>query len=65
MAEVGLKPTRKWIATQITALAAILVMWQSTGSWDVEETVALIGFLSQASIGWLVPNNPPETPSNP
>jgi hypothetical protein len=51
-------PTRKWIANQITGLAAVLTMWATTGSWDVEETVALIGLLSQAGVTYLIPNDP-------
>lgn len=50
-------PTRKWLVTQITAVAAVLTMWVTTGSWDAEETVALIGLISQAGISYLVPNN--------
>lgn len=49
-------PTRKWWATQVTAATAIALMWATTGGWDQEETVALIGLVSQASIGWLVSN---------
>jgi hypothetical protein len=49
-------PTKKWAVTQITAVAALLVMWATTGSWDTEETVALIGLVSQAGIGYLTPN---------
>lgn len=51
------KPTKKWIVTQITAVAAVATMWVTTGSWDTEETVALIGLLTQASLGYLQPNN--------
>ena len=53
---VGWKPTRKWIATQITATAALLTMFVTTGSWDVEESVGLIGLLSQAGIAFMLPN---------
>jgi hypothetical protein len=51
-------PTRKWWATQVTALAALAVMWATTGTWDTEETVGAIGLVSQAAISWLVPNDP-------
>lgn len=51
------KPTKKWVATQITAVAAVLTMWVTTGSWDQEETVALIGLISQAALAWYVPND--------
>lgn len=49
-------PTKKWAVTQITAVAAILVMWVTTGAWDTEETIALIGLVSQAGISYLTPN---------
>jgi hypothetical protein len=54
--EPSLKPTRKWWVTQVTALAALAVMYLTTGGWDNEESVALVGIISQAVIGWLVPN---------
>lgn len=50
-------PTRKWWATQVTALAALAVMYFTTGGWDVEESVAAVGLVSQAAIGYLVPND--------
>lgn len=50
-------PTRKWWATQVTALAALAVMYFTTGNWDIEESVAAVGIVSQAAIGWLVPND--------
>jgi hypothetical protein len=53
-------PSRKWFATQITALAALGVMWATTGHWDTEETVAAIGLASQAALGYLTPNTPPD-----
>ncbi len=49
-------PTRKWAVTQITAVAALLTMWATTGGWDQEETVGLIGLVAQAAIGYLTPN---------
>lgn len=49
-------PTRKWAVAQITALAAIATMYLTTGSWDIEESVALVGLLVQAATTWLVPN---------
>jgi hypothetical protein len=52
-------PSRKWFATQVTAVAALLTMLVTTGSWDLEESVALIGLVSQAAIGYLTPNTGP------
>jgi len=57
-AEPSRLPTRKWIAAQVTALAAIAVMYITTGAWDTEESVALIGWLVQAATTYLVPNEP-------
>ena len=54
----SLAPTRKWWATQVTALAALAVMYFTTGGWDTEESVAAVGVVSQALIGWLTPNSP-------
>lgn len=51
------RPTNKWIVTQITALAAVLTMWATTGSWDTEETVAIIGLVSQAAAGYWTSND--------
>ncbi|MDX6719351.1 MAG: hypothetical protein QOJ63_1605 [Solirubrobacteraceae bacterium] len=44
-------PSRKWFATQVTAIAALPTMWITTQSWDVEESVALIDLVSQAAVG--------------
>lgn len=54
-------PSRKWFATQVTAIAALPTMWITTQSWDVEESVALIDLVSQAAVGYLVPNQAPQT----
>jgi hypothetical protein len=50
-------PTRKWFATQVTALTALAIMAVTTGSWDQEETIAAIGIVSQALLAYLVPNS--------
>lgn len=50
------RPTRKWVAARVTALAAILTMWQVTGGWDAEETIALIGLVTEGAISYLTPN---------
>lgn len=52
-------PSRKWFATQVTALSALAVMWATTGHWDQEETIAAIGIATQAGLGYLVPNEAP------
>ncbi len=52
------KPSRKWFATQVTALTALALMYVTTGAWNQEETIAAIGIVSQAALSWLVPNDP-------
>lgn len=49
-------PTRKWAVARITALSGLLIMWTTTGTWDVEETVGLITLLTEAGISYLTPN---------
>jgi hypothetical protein len=51
-------PTKKWIVTQVTALAALATMYLTTGTWDTEESVAAVGIVSQAVIGYVVRNDP-------
>jgi uncharacterized membrane protein YjjP (DUF1212 family) len=57
-------PTRKWIATQVTAVAAFLVAYVNAGEWSKTLAIALIGLVSQAVISYLVPNSaaPVSTP---
>ena len=54
--EPSLVPTRKWWVAQVTALAAIAVMYLTTGNWDAEESVAAVGWVVQAVGSWLMPN---------
>ena len=49
-------PSRKWWAARVVAIHAVVVMWLTTGSWDVEESIALAGLLTEASVSYLVPN---------
>lgn len=51
-------PSRKWLVAQVTAIGALLTMWATTGTWDQEETVALIGLFVQAVSTYLIPNDP-------
>ena len=51
-------PTKKWIVTQVTALAALATMYLTTGTWDQEESVAAVGLVAQAIIGYVVRNDP-------
>lgn len=56
----GVLPTRKWIATQVTATSAFAIAWVTSGAWNSTLSIALIGLISQAVISYLVPNA--ETP---
>lgn len=51
-------PTRKWFANVVIAAGGLLTAWAATGTWDQEETIALIGVASGAIVAWLVPNDP-------
>ncbi len=51
-----LYPTRKWWATQISAITTLAVAWVSAGHWDKALTIAAIGMASQAAVVYLVPN---------
>jgi hypothetical protein len=49
-------PTRKWMATQSTALATLAVAWVNAGTWNKPLSIAMIGLVSQAVVGYLIPN---------
>lgn len=51
--------SNKWIVARITAATALVMMWATTGSWDFEETIGLIGLVSEAATAYLTPNRPP------
>jgi hypothetical protein len=54
-----LYPSRKWWATQISAVATLVTAWVSTGEWSKPLTMAAIGLVSQAVVVYLVPNGEP------
>lgn len=56
MAQASRIPTRKWLATQVTAVSAFIVAWITQGAWDKTLSIALIGLVSQAVLSYLVPN---------
>lgn len=56
MAQASWIPTRKWLATQVTAVTAFVVAWVNQGGWDKTLSIALIGLVSQAIFSYLVPN---------
>jgi hypothetical protein len=53
------RPTNKWLAALVSGLGTIAVMALTTGSWDTEESVALVGLLVERMVSYLVPNEPP------
>ena len=60
-----LYPTRKWWATQISAVATLTTAWVSTGAWSKPLTMASIGLVSQAVVVYLVPNGTPASRPDP
>ena len=55
------KPTNKWWAAQCTGMATLAVAWVNAGGWNKPLTIALIGFVSQATAAYLVSNAEPST----
>lgn len=51
-------PTRKWIATQVTALTGWVIALINVGHWTATIKIALVTIIGQALIGYLVPNDP-------
>lgn len=52
-------PSRKWYATQITALTGWAIAFVNVhGHWTDTIIIALITIGGQAAIGWLIPNDP-------
>lgn len=52
-------PSRKWFAQVIGMAGALFMMWATTGSWDQEETVALITLAVTALTTYILPNAEP------
>ena len=53
------RPSRKWLATQCTAAATVAVAWVNEGAWTKPLSIAMIGLVSQAVVGYLVSNGDP------
>ncbi len=62
MSSTSWKPTRKWLATQCTATTTVVVAWVNAGTWTKPLTIATIGLVSQAAIGYLVSNGDSSSP---
>jgi hypothetical protein len=58
MLNAGLLPTRKWWATQVTALAGLITAWLVAGAWDRPLSITAVTLGAQALVGYLVPNLP-------
>jgi hypothetical protein len=49
-------PTRKWFAAQAAAVVMLGSEWFINGSWNKPLTMAAVGFLTQATTSYLIPN---------
>lgn len=49
-------PSRKWFAARVIAVTGLVTMWLSTGSWDTEESIALVSLVSAGAVAYLTPN---------
>ena len=49
-------PTNKWLATQVTALVALLTGWVTAGEWNKTLSITLIGLVGQAIVSYMLPN---------
>jgi hypothetical protein len=49
-------PSRKWWATQVTAVTGFLTAWVVTGHWNQQLSIAAITLIGQALFGYLMPN---------
>jgi hypothetical protein len=49
-------PTNKWMATQVTALAALLTGWVTAGEWNKTLSTTMIGLVAQAIVSYVLPN---------
>lgn len=59
MSQTSARPTNKWLAALVTGLGTIAVMALTTGTWDTEESVALVGLVVERTVSYLTPNVPP------
>jgi hypothetical protein len=54
-------PTRKWWATQVTAVCGLVTTWIVVGDWNQQLSIAAVALFGQAVVGYLVPNQAPAT----
>ena len=50
------KPSRKWGVSVLTGAGALATMFLTSGSWDVEESIGLVGLIVTAGSTYLIPN---------
>lgn len=50
-------PTKKWIATQVTAATGWVIALVNVGHWTASLKILGVAIISQALIGYLVPND--------
>jgi hypothetical protein len=50
------RPDKKWLATQVTAVVALLTAWVTAGAWNKTLSITLIGIVGQAIVSYLLPN---------
>jgi len=55
-AQKSRRPTNKWLATQVTAVVALLTAWVTAGTWNKTLSITLIGIVGQAIVSYLLPN---------
>lgn len=58
-------PTRKWWATQVTAVAGLVIAWITVGNWNQQLSIALVTLVAQALVGYLTPNLSTPSPAPP
>ena len=57
MYNISSLPTRKWWATQVTALSGLVTSWIVVGEWNQQLSIAVVALVGQAVVGYLVPNS--------
>lgn len=50
-------PTNKWMATQVTAAAALLTGWVTAEHWNKTLSTTAIGLVAQAIVSYVLPNS--------
>lgn len=51
-------PSRKWYATQVTAVTGWVIALIQAGTFNDTLKIAAVTIFSQAALGWLIPNDP-------